>query len=160
RPPFQGDTLLDTLLLRLTEDPQPPRHYTPDVPRDLEAICLRCLERDPARRYPTAAELAADLGRFLDDEPIETTPSGLANRLLGARGRVQLQARLAGFGNLLLALAPLMFLGELWVQWVLLTGVGTNWALAGRWVQAGLFVLLVACFRRGDLQPRGVAERQ
>src|SRR5262249_26856601 len=65
RPPFQGATAAETVLLVLTEDPVPPRRFQPQVPRDLETICLKCLEKKPGRRYASAQSLAADLARFL-----------------------------------------------------------------------------------------------
>jgi serine/threonine protein kinase len=70
RPPFRAATVLETLeLVRLT-DPVSPRLLQPGMPRDLETICLKCLEKDPKRRYASGAELAADLGRYLHGEPI------------------------------------------------------------------------------------------
>jgi WD40 repeat protein len=69
RPPFQGGTALETLRRVVAEDAVPPRWLRRDVPRDLEAICLKCLEKSPGRRYATAAELAEDLHRFLADRP-------------------------------------------------------------------------------------------
>ena len=67
RPPFRGDTMLSTLAQLLTVEPQPPRQVNPGVPARLEAICLRCLRKDPAERYPSAEALADDLRRFLAD---------------------------------------------------------------------------------------------
>jgi serine/threonine protein kinase len=64
RRPFQADTIQETLKQVRTEPPAPPRAVNPDVPAELEAICLRCLAKQPAGRYPTAAELAADLHRY------------------------------------------------------------------------------------------------
>ncbi len=74
RPPFLADSVEATLTQVLTADILSPRKLNPGVPRDLETICLKCLEREPSRRYATAAELAAELGRFLLGEPIQARP--------------------------------------------------------------------------------------
>ncbi len=70
RPPFREDNVLDTLVQVLEGEPTLPRHLNPAIPRDLELICLRCLDKDPARRYASAADLAADLTRFLHGESV------------------------------------------------------------------------------------------
>jgi eukaryotic-like serine/threonine-protein kinase len=70
RPPFLSGSIESTLAIVASEDPIPPRRLQPDVPRDLETITLKCLEKEPARRYSTAPALAADLGRFLGGEPV------------------------------------------------------------------------------------------
>ena len=80
QPPFQAETLAGLLRQILEEDPLPPRRLSPSIPRDLETICLRCLEKEPRRRYASALELADELGRFLGDQPILARPAGVAER--------------------------------------------------------------------------------
>jgi WD40 repeat protein/tetratricopeptide (TPR) repeat protein len=74
RPPFRGESPLDTLARVLHDPPEPPARLRPDMPRDLQTVCLKCLEKDAARRYPTTAALADDLGRFLAGRPVQARP--------------------------------------------------------------------------------------
>jgi hypothetical protein len=78
RPPFRGPSAVETILQVLQGVPEPPRALNPRVSRGLEAVCLKCLEKDPSRRYESAAALADDLRRWLDGAPLAVYQPGLA----------------------------------------------------------------------------------
>jgi serine/threonine protein kinase len=81
RPPFQADSWNQTLQQVLDDEPAPPTRLRPDVPPDLETVCLKCLEKEPGRRYTSAGELADDLGRFLEAKPVTAVPLDARERL-------------------------------------------------------------------------------
>lgn len=81
RPPFLGETLQETLLRIRDQDAVPPTLINPTVPRDLDTICLKCLEKNPAHRYASAQALANDLGRWLEHKPIEARPATLMTQV-------------------------------------------------------------------------------
>jgi WD40 repeat protein len=80
-PPFRAATALETLERVRSAEAVSPRRLEPKLPRDLETICLRCLEKEPQKRFATAEELADELGRFLEGQPIRSRPIGSATRL-------------------------------------------------------------------------------
>ena len=135
RPPFEADGAMETLLQVLHADPPAPRLLRPGVPRDLETICLHCLEKDPRRRYKSAAALAAELGRYRMGEPIETRPVGTLERCVKwARRRPAIAALLAIIFFLIVTGFPL-------VAWQWRVAQGRAWAeqraSASVWIDRG-----------------------
>jgi tetratricopeptide (TPR) repeat protein len=104
-PPFKGTTLLNTLEKVRIDEPVPPARLRRGLPRDLEAICLRCLEKEPRRRYSSAEELADDLKRFCEGQPVQARRAGLIKRMWRyARRRPALVAKVV-LGVTILCLA-------------------------------------------------------
>lgn len=94
RPPFRAETVMETILQVTEREPEPPSQVKPGVPRDLEMICLKCLEKKPEARYPSAAAMADDLEHYLRGEPVEARRAGLIDRLRRwARREPDLSAR-------------------------------------------------------------------
>ena len=106
RAPFNAATPTETFRLVLDTDPAPPRLLNPALPRDLETICLKCLAKEPARRYATAAEVADDVDRFLSERPIRARPPDALYRMrkFTRRHRVGVAAVAAGLLALVVGL--------------------------------------------------------
>ena len=112
-PPFAGGTTFETVRLVLDTEPRQPRSWNPKIDRDLATICLKCLEKDPQRRYSSALALAEDLERWLKHEPIRARRTGLFTR---GRKWVRRNRKLVATGAACLlvgAVAIWLFRGEL-----------------------------------------------
>jgi tetratricopeptide (TPR) repeat protein len=96
QPPFEGSDGMNTLRRVVTEEPAAPSRLRPKLPRDLETICLKCLAKDAAKRYPSAEHLADDLRRFLNCEPIAARPAGPVERVVKWIRRRPVAATLVG----------------------------------------------------------------
>ncbi len=165
-PPFRAGTDLDTILQVLEDEPVSPRRLNRAVDRNLETICLKCLEKDPRRRYDSAQDLAEDLHRYLEGEPIVARPVGIGGRLLrSARRNPALAATLIAlslfYANHLFAYAVLQASGETREFHYFVTGLAFVWAAAATLFQylvrrphcgaaaiygwAGMDVLLFTC---------------
>ncbi len=108
RPPFTGDTPIHVAMRVAHEDPAPPSRFQPRTPRDLETICMKCLEKDPRKRYASAEALADDLRRFQMNEPITARPSGIIERTFRAvKRRKEIALVLSGAAATIVILAVL-----------------------------------------------------
>jgi WD40 repeat protein len=106
QPPFRAGTPLDTLLLVLEQEPERPRRLNPRISRDLETVCLKCLAKDPQRRYGSAEALADDLERWLRGEPIHARRAPLWERAVLWARRRPAAAALAALTALVVAAIP------------------------------------------------------
>jgi eukaryotic-like serine/threonine-protein kinase len=113
RPPFQAASPMDTLLQVVSQDPVPPRQLNPGVPRDLETITLKALEKLPGKRYQSAAALGADIDRWLRGEPILARPVG---RLEMVAKWVRRRPVIAGLSMMVVVIGLVGLSGILW-QW-------------------------------------------
>jgi len=114
-PPFRGATLLDTLEQVRHHDARPPTALQSEVPRDLETICLKCLEKEPRHRYASAAALAHDLQAFLNDEPINARASTTYEQLRRTIYHKGIDSNWSAWSSTTLRVSPLPFLVHLTV---------------------------------------------
>jgi serine/threonine protein kinase len=110
QPPFAGGTTYETIKLLLDTEPRQPRLLNPKIDRDLSTICLKCLDKDPKRRYPSALALAQDLQRWQKHEPIQARRTGISTR---ARKWVRRNRSIAA----LIALSVALAAGSGWIVW-------------------------------------------
>ena len=115
RPPFASDTALDTLMHVMERDPAPPRLLNPKVARDLETICLKCLEKDPRERYATAESLANDLQRYIDGDSISARSLNVFDRLAHTLDRNQYLTEFSSWGNMVLVFAVVVLVEHVFV---------------------------------------------
>lgn len=110
RPPFKGASLLETIDQVREHDPAPPRSLLPKTPRDLETICLKCLEKSPQRRYASSADLADDLRAFVAGEPIQAQSLTILDQVARSISHHSFDSRFRGFANRMLWFAPVPLL--------------------------------------------------
>ncbi len=160
RVPFRDDDDV-RLLARVAEDEPPPvRDLAPDVPGDLEAVCLRCLRKDPHARYDTAGALAADLRRFLDGEPVLAPSSGLLSRVAGLLGRSLKDTEFAAYSTAMFWFAAVVLTFDVVIQAAVL-GLVEAWVISVcQLAKVAGFVAVLGRFRGGRFLPATAAERQ
>jgi WD40 repeat protein/serine/threonine protein kinase len=150
RPPFKAATQLDTLLQVVNDEPVPPNQLQPKTPRDLETVCLKCLNKKPHERYPNAEDLAEDLRRFLEGRPIQARPVSRRERALKW---VRRRPALAVLAALLVLVSLAGFAGVSW-QWLRAEGEYQKAAdlaeARGRTAHARSIALAYAEWRAGN----------
>jgi serine/threonine protein kinase len=139
RPPFRAETPMDTLLQVIERLPAPPRLINPNVERDLETICLKCLEKDPQRRYADAEALALDFDRYLSGETISAKSINWLERVDSALRRSQYDIQFRAYGPMLWGFAAVVLVTEIILNVVILTNQPI-------WLIPLLQVCRVACF--------------
>jgi hypothetical protein len=160
RPPFRSETPLDTLTCVLEQDPAPPRLLNPKVDHDLQTICLKCLEKDPQRRYETAEALANDLDRYLSGEEISARSFNVIDRLARTLERSHHDVQFRSWGNMLLIFAAIVFVTHVILFAMIQTEVPLPWHWFMRTAQFAVIGAIFWRFRRRNLLPTNVAERQ
>lgn len=155
RPPFRADTMAKTLDQVRLQEPTPPSSLQPKMPRDLETICLTCLQKEQSQRYASAAALAEDLSAFLAGEPIRSRPPGPGERLTRWARRRPAEAVLLGGGGL--AIVGLA-VGVLWSHDALAVGAlaGLSLLVGSWWYSARLIRALREVTRQQVLTERSV----
>ena len=131
RAPFRGGSIAETLEQVRESSPTPPSKINPRTPRDLQVICLKCLEKEPGKRYATAAALATDLRRFLDHEPIEARPPRMWEWFVMWVRRRPLLAALSG-SQLVVTVLAFIAITAAWLVAVGARDEATRWGVAER----------------------------
>lgn len=162
RPPFRGESAIETIDQVLNHDPVPPRLLRPGIDLDLEKIALKCLEKKPALRYRTAEELADDLARYRAGEPVEARSINLLERVARELGHSQHDQMFRPWGVGLMLFAGLVFLSHLSTTFLLLADYPefVSFQLPRLGLVAGAVYLLLAFRPKGQLLPRNAVERQ
>jgi serine/threonine-protein kinase len=158
RAPLRGVTLQDTLEKVRTEAPVPVRALSPKVPRDLETICLACLEKNPNLRYASAAKLAADLQHFLNDEPIEWRPPGLGEQFVRMVTRQILTGSPLAWGWALIISGILCGVTYLTQTWCIATEQPDSLLYGISWIHAALIAAIFWVALR--TRPWGTGDRE
>ena len=159
RPPFRAETPFDTILQVLERDPAAPRLLNANVDRDLETICLKCLDKEPQRRYGSAKALAEDIERYLAGESIYARSLNLVGRMASMLEHSQYDVQFQAYGKMLFGFAVVMFLAEASKFTTYHTVPRLLFILLIEAARVGLLTALLMWFRPSGLRPAGTAER-
>jgi serine/threonine-protein kinase len=160
RPPFVAETPLDTLMEVLEQEPAPPRLINTKVDRDVETICLKCLEKDPADRYASALAMAEDLRRARQGEPISARSFNVFDRLGRTLERSRHAIEFYSYANLLHFFAAIILLVEMVVHLLVHTGQNVFLLPLTRVCQLCLMGLVLWRHRSARSGPASASEQQ
>jgi len=160
RPPFLAETPLDTLMEVLEQEPAPPRLINTKVDRDIETICMKCLEKDPADRYASALALAEDLRRSRQGEPITARSFNVFDRLGRTLERSRHAIEFYSYANLLHFFAAIILLVEMVVHLLVHTGQWVFLLPLTRVCQLCLMGLVLWRHRSARSGPASASEQQ
>ncbi len=142
RPPFQSANAVDTIRSVIEDEPVPLRVLDPSIDKDLETICLKCLSKSPEDRYCSASELALDLGRYLDSEPISATTVNFFEKFGRTLKKNQIDSGFENWGSSLLFFAAIEFFTHIGL-FCLVISQSPLWALMSMQVLQFVFMGVV-----------------
>ncbi len=160
RPPFRAETAVDTVMQVLQNEPVPPRLLNPNVDPELETITLKCLEKEPSRRYASAEALAEDLQRYLNGDPIEARTSSVFDWLTRALDRSHHDVAFHTWSTMVLLVAVIVLVEHVAVFVLLQTGQ-PRWLITA--MRSCQFILIAGLFwynRGSRLLPTSAPERE
>ena len=160
RPPFKATSPLDTLMQVLDNQPVPPRLLNPNIPRDLETICMKCLQKEPSLRYATAPALTDDLNRFMGGELIHASSINLLDRVSRTLAHGHHDEHFQSWGRGMIAFGVIIFLAHAVMYALSMAGYGpliTYWI--PRVAMFGAIFLLIWYVRPQSMLPTLSAER-
>ncbi|MFO0865836.1 MAG: serine/threonine-protein kinase [Gemmataceae bacterium] len=160
RPPFRGETPLETILQVVNNDPTPPSVMNANVDHDLETICLKCLEKDPSLRYGGADQLAADLHRYLEGESIEARSFNVLDRLTRMLDRSRYDASFHAWSSMLLGMSAVIAIEHVLVFALIRWEQPQATVFSARFIQFVLLAFLFFWHRGSRLLPSTPAERE
>ena len=159
RPPFRAETPLDTVMQVINNEPVPPRLLNPNIDKDLETVCLKCLEKETARRYATAEALAEDLQNYLDGNAISARHFNVLARITRMLDRSTHDADFANWSSMILWMAGVVGFQHTLI-FILMQWGASQWAiLAARALEFILLAGLLCLRRKGRLLPTSSIER-
>jgi serine/threonine protein kinase len=159
RPPFRGETPMDTLLQVMEHEPVPPRLLNPKVDRDLETICLKCLAKHSQDRYPSARALANDLENYLTGESINARSFNVFDRLARTLDRSQFDVEFGPYAAVIYWFAAIVFVVHGIKHLLIITRQPMWTVMASQFGQFGLMALVFWRYRARGLLPTTTAER-